>query len=76
MATLKYKDKDGQFISLPMIQGSKGDPNVTGGTNFLVGLSYAPSQNNANTITQDGKEVPDKLLVYDIKTSKFVVVDK
>lgn len=32
----------------------QGDPNVTGGTNFLVGLSYVPSRMNANIITQDG----------------------
>lgn len=32
----------------------QGDPNITGGTNFLVGLLYSPSRNNANTLTQDG----------------------
>lgn len=32
----------------------QGDPNVTGGTNFLIGLSYVPSRLNENTINQDG----------------------
>lgn len=47
-----YVDKNDKTFVIQEID--QGDPNITGGTNFLVGLSYVPSRNNANTITQDG----------------------
>lgn len=47
------------------------DPNVTGGTLFLLGLSYCPSKTSAGTVTQDGYfriEFTDKNgnLLYDV----------
>lgn len=47
-----YVDKNDKTFVIQEID--QGDPNVTGGTKFLVGVYYVPSRMNANTITQNG----------------------
>lgn len=47
-----YANSQDKTFVIQEIDGK--DPNVTGGTLFLLGLSYCPSKMDAGTITQDG----------------------